>query len=179
MRKKCKILFVLISKESIHSNPRKVQHWDTEHSLPCWSRILQDKVHYSISIWPMNGTWTSTTTPDQSEPRSNGNERGTPYFPELQNWNLTTWCSLLSYPWHIHTLYFYIYIYIYIYIEREREIKSEGERERERERERHAQYNGYLLREWNQWSKFKSRIRLFAFHIVLIPLGKIGFLSFC
>ena len=33
--------------------------------------------------------------------------------------------------------------------------------------------NGYHSRKWTRWYKFKSWTRLIAFHIVLIPLGKV------
>ena len=32
--------------------------------------------------------------------------------------------------------------------------------------------NGYRRRKWTRWAEFKSRMRLFEFHLVLIPLGK-------
>ena len=33
--------------------------------------------------------------------------------------------------------------------------------------------NGYRRRKWSQWHEFKSWTRLIAFHIALIPLGKV------
>ena len=33
--------------------------------------------------------------------------------------------------------------------------------------------NGYRRRKWTQWHEFKSWTRLIAFHIALIPLGKV------
>ena len=33
--------------------------------------------------------------------------------------------------------------------------------------------NGYRRRKWTRWHEFKSWTRLIAFHIVLIPLGKV------
>ena len=33
--------------------------------------------------------------------------------------------------------------------------------------------NGYRRRNWTRWYEFKSWTRLIAFHIVLIPLGKV------
>ena len=40
------------------------------------------------SIWPIDGTLTGTTTPGQSGPISNANERMTKHPPELQIWSL-------------------------------------------------------------------------------------------
>ena len=37
---------------------------------------------------------------------------------------------------------------------------------------RHMWCNGYLRTKWTQQLDFKSWTRLFAFHIVLIPIGK-------
>ena len=34
--------------------------------------------------------------------------------------------------------------------------------------------NGYRRRKWTWWHEFKPWTRLIAFHIVLIPLGKVG-----
>ena len=33
--------------------------------------------------------------------------------------------------------------------------------------------NGYRRRKWTRWNKFKSWTKLIAFHIALIPLGKV------
>ena len=38
--------------------------------------------------------------------------------------------------------------------------------------------NGYRRRKWTRWHEFKSWTRLIAFHIALIPLGKVWILSF-
>ena len=72
---------------------------------------------------------------------------------------------------HIYIyIYTHIYIYIYIYINT------------------HAYMykyiyiytqvclwcNGYCHRKWTWWHKFKSWTRLIAFHVALIPLGKVG-----
>ena len=55
---------------------------------------------------------------------------------------------------HKHTdIYIYIYIYIYTYI--------------------CPWCNGYRRRKWTRRHKFKSWTRLIAFHIALIPLGKV------
>ena len=43
---------------------------------------------------------TNSTTPSQSEPRSNDNEGVFPVSPKLQNWSLTTRCSLVPCPVH-------------------------------------------------------------------------------
>ena len=40
------------------------------------------------SISSIDGTLSGNTTLDKSDPGSNGNEGGTPYFPKLQNWSL-------------------------------------------------------------------------------------------
>ena len=46
-------------------------------------------MHFS-SIWPIDRTLSSTTTPRMSGCGSNGNERGTPHSPKLQHyWNFT------------------------------------------------------------------------------------------
>ena len=34
-------------------------------------------------------------------------------------------------------------------------------------------YNGYRRRKWTRWHEFKSWTRMIAFHIALIPLGKV------
>ena len=44
------------------------------------------------SIWPINGSLIGTTTSALRRPRVNST------LPEFQNWNLTTRCSLVSYP---------------------------------------------------------------------------------
>ena len=51
----------------------------------------------NITIWPIDGTLTSTTNPGQSGPGSNGNE-GVFYIP--QSSSLTIRCSLVLYPRH-------------------------------------------------------------------------------
>ena len=38
--------------------------------------------------------------------------------------------------------------------------------------------NGYRCRKWTRWHEFKSWTRLIAFHIALIPLGKVWIQSF-
>ena len=43
---------------------------------------------------------TDNTILDKSGPGSNGNERVSPHFQELQNRSLTTKCILVSYPGH-------------------------------------------------------------------------------
>ena len=86
---------------------------------------------------------------------------------QCQTWKVSKQCGferqLNSRIWYIsinQSIYIYththIYIYIYIY------------RERERERDKCSYHNGYCCRKWTQWTKFKSCIRLFAFHIALI-----------
>ena len=60
---------------------------------------------------------------------------------------------------HTHThIYVYMYIYIYIYI-----WDDLGG----------ACGNGYRRRKWTRRHEFKSWTRLIAFHIALIPLGKV------
>ena len=59
--------------------------------------------------------------------------------------------------WFLHThthTHTYIYIYIYIYT-------------------RHSWCIVYCCRKWTQQSKFNPWMKLFAFHIGLIPLGKV------
>ena len=52
---------------------------------------------YFFYLWPINGTLTGTTSPNQREPGSNGNKVVTQHSIEFQKWDLTTKCSLLSY----------------------------------------------------------------------------------
>ena len=54
------------------------------------------------------GLFTNTSTPGHSVLGSNGNEGVTLLFPQLQNWSLTTRCSLLSYPRHLGLNWFII-----------------------------------------------------------------------
>ena len=61
--------------------------------LPIISNIILNRL-----IWPIDGTLTDTTNQNQSWPGSNGNEENTLYSLELQKWNLTMRCSLVSYP---------------------------------------------------------------------------------
>ena len=46
----------------------------------------------------MNRILTDITIQSQSGIGNNGNERGTPHSQELQNWNLTIGCNLVSFP---------------------------------------------------------------------------------
>ena len=48
------------------------------------------------TIWPLDETLTSITTPDQSGPESN--EGMTLHSPTLQNWSFAMGCSLVSHP---------------------------------------------------------------------------------
>ena len=52
---------------------------------------------FKTSISLRDGTQTENTTPDQSVPRSKGNEG---ILPIRQNWSLVIKCSLASYPRH-------------------------------------------------------------------------------
>ena len=86
------------------------------------------------SIWHIDETIASTTTPGQSGPGSNGNERVLPIFS-------TIWTCVCVFTF-MH-VYIYIYIYIYIYcnpltdcFDVSQLLSEARERERERERER-------------------------------------------
>ena len=65
---------------------------------------IVSSIHYkwfsNRSILHIDGTLTGTATLGQSGPVNNGNERCTPHYSELQNWNLITRYSLLSYWGH-------------------------------------------------------------------------------
>ena len=65
---------------------------DTVSSIP-----INYKEFSNISIWPVDGTLTDTTTLSLSGSGSNDNEELTIVSPKCQNWSLTTGCSLLSY----------------------------------------------------------------------------------
>ena len=51
----------------------------------------------NISIWPIHGTWTVTTTLVQSGHEINRNKKGTQHFSKFQNWTFTIrLCSFIS-----------------------------------------------------------------------------------
>ena len=52
------------------------------------------------SIWPIDGTLSSATTPGQSEPGGNGNE-GVIHIPQISKAGVLPSDGLMSYPGHI------------------------------------------------------------------------------
>ena len=85
-----------------------------------------------------------TTTPSQSGAGSNDNKEVTLYYPEIDPHHWIEFRVILS----IHKLwYFDIWRCLWC--------------------------NGYCRRKWTQWHEFKPWMRLIAFHISLIPLGKV------
>ena len=71
--------------------------------------------------------------------------------------------------------YIYIYIYIYIYMQYSLNQKNlvQWHRHMLSIFRRCPWFNGYRRRKWTQRHEFKSWTRLIAFHIALIPLGKV------
>ena len=91
--------------------------------------------------------------------------------------------TILFVPWNWNQLFMipvslllgpFPYIYIYIYIERERETYFLLYGHKLSQIFRRCPWcNGYRRRKWTRRHEFKSWTRLIAFHIALMPLGKV------
>ena len=79
------IFYAMVSKDFF------AQLYDIKFSFPI-QMILNG------SIWALDWILTYTTTPNQSGTGSNNTEGMNPNSLELHKWNLTTRCSLVSYP---------------------------------------------------------------------------------
>ena len=76
--------------------------------------------------------------------------------------NFTFLCHIASRIWTLTWCYSYILWYFYLFFAKIYQIKW-----------KHLWYNAYCHKKCMQLPDFKSWMKLFIFHIVLIPLGKV------
>ena len=134
-----------------------------------------------------------TTTAEQSGIRRNDNERVFPPSPDLQSWNLTIRCSLVSCLGHPFLNGYYLSAGDTVSLFPSKSLATSLGEEKFwiqnfypdglfyfhvlqiiNEFKRTCPWcNGYRRRKWTRRYEFKSWTRMIAFHIALIPLGKV------
>ena len=95
------MLVILFLNHSFTVKCLQVSLFNTNNSIKKAAICLHTAKWSISSIWPIDGTLSSTTTPSQSEPESNGNE-GVISFLQSYKTEASRLDGLVSYPVHSH-----------------------------------------------------------------------------
>ena len=132
----------------------------------------------STSIWLIDRNLAGATTPDQRGPRNGGNKRLLRISQSSSITGASLSDCLVSYPGHLLKESYSSVVMQSVYS------AARGDWDKiiltqlctlyhMKLRWRCPWCNGYRRRKWTRRHEFKSWTRLIAFHIVLIPLGKV------